>query len=135
VDYGDKLEHCRTSYDAFNRRDLEQLLRLYHDECEWHMSNYDGWPEDRVYRGHEGMAQFFNTWLEPWEYFLISLEEASDLPDDRIFLVAQGHGRGRLSQAPVEIPPLAQIIEFRDGALLRVDNYSDVETARRAAGL
>jgi hypothetical protein len=37
--------------------------------------------------------------------------------------------------AEVEMPPLAQIIDFRDGKVLRVDNYSDVEEGRRAAGL
>ena len=41
---------------------------------------------------------------------------------------------GRLSRAPVESPPFAQIIEFREGRFLRIDNHSEVETALKAAG-
>jgi SnoaL-like domain len=135
VDYGEKLRLLRASNDAFNRRDLEQLLELYHPECEWNMSNYSVWPEDRVYRGHSGLEKFFTAWLDPWTDFRAGFTDAVDLPDLRLFVVVRGDAQGRLSQAPVEIPPFAQIIEFLDGTLLRVDNYSGIETARKAVGI
>lgn len=99
------------------------------------MSNYHGWPERSVYRGHQGLTDFFDTWLEPWEDFHIELKELIDLPGDRGYGIGHGRGHGRSSGAAVELPPLAQISEFRGGRILHVDNYSDIEEARKAAGL
>ena len=52
-----------------------------------------------------------------------------------MLVIGCGRGHGRLSGAEVEMPPLAQIISFRDGKVLHVDNYSEVEEGRSAAGL
>lgn len=99
------------------------------------MSDYAGWPEKQLYAGRQGLAEFFNAWVEPWEDFYVEIGETVDLPGDRSFVIGHARGRGRLSGAAVDLPPLAQIIDFRDGQLLRVHNYSDVEASRRAAGL
>ena len=135
VNQDEKLRLCRASYDAFNRRELEMLLQLYDPTCEWDMSNVAGWPEKRLYQGHDGLAEYFDAWLDPWEEFENVITEAIDLPRDRIFILGYVRGRGRLSEAPVESPPFAQIIEFREGRFLRVDNHSEVEAALKAAGL
>ncbi len=135
MDYEEKLKIGRDSYDAFNRRDIDTLFQLYDPECEWHMSHYHGWPEKPIYRGFAELAEFFDGWLEPWEDFHVEITETVDLPGDRSFVVGHARGRGRISRAQVEIPPLAQIIDFRGGRIFRVDNCSDVVEARRAAGL
>jgi ketosteroid isomerase-like protein len=135
MDHEQKLKLASASYEAFNQRDLEALLKLYDSGCEWDMSNVAGWPEKRVYQGHEGLAAYFDAWLGPWEEFDNVITEAINLPGDRIFILGYVRGRGRLSGAPVESPPFAQIIDFRDGRFLRVDNYSDLEEGRSAAGL
>ena len=135
MDHEQKLKLTHESYEAFNRKDLEALLQLYHPRCVWDVSNYAGWPERQVYEGREGLAEFFDTWLGPWEDFYFEIERILDLPGSRVLVVGCGRGHGRLSGAEVELPPLAQIIEFHDGKVLRVDNYSDVEEGRSAAGL
>jgi ketosteroid isomerase-like protein len=135
MDYAEKARIARESYDAFNRQDLDALLALYDPECEWHMSNYSGWPEKSVYGGHVGMTEFFETWHDPWADFHLEIEQQIDMTGDRCLLIAHGRGRGRGSGAQVELPPLAQIVEFRGARILRVDNYSDVAEGRRDAGL
>ena len=135
MDLEEKLKLTHKSYEAFSRNDLEALLDLYDPRCVWDMSNYAGWPERQVYEGREGMAEFFDTWLGPWEDFYFEIKQVLDLPDSRVLVVGCGRGHGQLSGAEVELPPVAQIIGFRDGKLLRVDNYSDVEEGRSAAGL
>ncbi len=135
MDPEERLTLIRESYEAFSRGDLEALIQLYAADCEWRMSNYAGWPEKHLYAGRQGLAELFNTFVEPWEDFHVEIGETVDLPGDRSFVVGHARGRGRLSGAEVDLPPLAQIIDFRDGQLLRVDNYSDVEAGRRAAGL
>jgi ketosteroid isomerase-like protein len=99
------------------------------------MSHYHGWLERPIYKGHTGLTEVFELWLEPWDDFYIEIREAVDLPGDRSFAVGYNRARGRLSGAEVELPPVAQIVDFRDGRILRVDNYSDIAEARRAAGL
>jgi ketosteroid isomerase-like protein len=99
------------------------------------VSRYAGWPEKQVYRGRNGLTEFFDTWLDPWEDFYFEVERLVNLPGDRVLVVGYGRGRGRLSGADVELPPLAQIIDFRDGRILRVANYSDVEEGQNVGGL
>ena len=135
MDFATKLEIGQASYDAFNRRDIEALLELYDPDCEWLLTNFEGWPEKPVYRGHEGLVEFFHTWLDPWEEFHVEIKEAFDLSGDRTFGVAYNRGRGRLSGALVELPPIGQIVSYRSDRVLRVDNYSDLDQASRAAGL
>jgi hypothetical protein len=54
--------------------------------------------------------------------------------ENRALVKAKGTLRGKAS-AQVDVPPYAEVIEFRDDLIARVDNYSDVEAARRAAGV
>jgi ketosteroid isomerase-like protein len=135
MDYEEKLKLTHESYEAFNRKDLDALLQLYDPDCEWDLTRYAGWPEKQVYKGREGLGEFFDTWLDPWEEFYYEVERVVDLPGDRVLVVGYGRGRGRLSGADVELPPLAQIIDFRDGRVLRVVNYSDVEEGQNATGM
>ncbi len=58
--------------------------------------------------------------------------EIVEAGEDRMFVKATGTFRGKASGAKVDVPPYAQIIEFRDDLIARVENYSDVDTARRA---
>lgn len=135
MDPEEKLTLIRKSYEAFSRNDLEALILLYTPDCEWRMSNYAGWLEKPIYASRQELAEFFNIFVEPWEDFRVEIDETVDLSGDRSFVVGHARGRGRLSGAEVDLPPLAQIIDFRDGQILCVDNYSDVEAGRRAAGL
>jgi ketosteroid isomerase-like protein len=135
VDYEEKLNLTHESYEAFNRNDLEGLLQLYDADCEWNLSNYAGWPERQVYRGREGLAEFFEAWLDPWEDFSYEVKQVVNLPGSRVLVVGYGRGHGRHSGAEVELGPIGQIIDFRGGKVLRVNTYSDVEEARNAAGL
>lgn len=135
MDLAEKGAIGQASYDAFNRRDIDALLALYDSECEWDFSNFSGWPERQIYRGHKGLVEFFHVWLDPWDDFQLEITEVRDLPGDRAFAVGRGKGRGRASGVPVELPPIGQIVEYRDGRILRIVNYSDVDEARRAAGI
>jgi hypothetical protein len=61
--------------------------------------------------------------------------EVIELGDGRIFIAGQMTIRGTASGAEVTGPPFGQIGELRDGLIARIDNYSDLAEARRAAGL
>src|SRR5687768_9965195 len=67
-------------YGAFNRRDLEVFVLLGNDpEVELHTAKLSGEvaPFDLrdVYRGHRGLLEFVERWLEAWSDLRVELEE------------------------------------------------------------
>jgi ketosteroid isomerase-like protein len=61
--------------------------------------------------------------------------EIVEVGEERVLVMGRMTVRGKASGAEVQVPPFAQIIEFRDNRIARVDAYSDAEAGRRAAGL
>jgi ketosteroid isomerase-like protein len=120
----------RSSYAAFNRRDLDTLLELYHPECSWDLSRVTGWPDRGVYRGHEGLRAMFEDWFEAWEEFAAEVSEVQRA-GRRYFIRASFRVRGRESGVPMEFE-WAQIGEAREGRISTVVNYSDIDEAERA---
>src|SRR5215212_10544700 len=43
------------SYGAFNRNDMDALPPLYHPECVWDWSHFEGWPDDSTAHGPEAL--------------------------------------------------------------------------------
>jgi ketosteroid isomerase-like protein len=94
------------------------------------------WVEDpsradgRVYRGHDGVLESFERWLEDFQEYDMKLEQASD-HGDRVFAVAVEHGRGRVSSVEVS-SRIYMVMELRDGKILRYQEFYDEAGARAA---
>ena len=64
------------------------------------------WYEDpqradaRVYRGHSGVREWFERWLDQWDEYVTEAERFVDCGDD-VLVVAHEHGRGAISGATV----------------------------------
>jgi len=125
----------RKSFDAWNRGDIESFVALYHSDCEWGFTHFDGWPEEGTYAGHSGLRRLFEQWLSAWEDFHVEAEEVGPVGDDRVLMQARTFSRGKGSGAYVESPPFWQLCTLREGKLLRVVNYTDRAEALEAAGL
>jgi ketosteroid isomerase-like protein len=81
-----------------------------------------------VYRGHEGVLEFFRTWLEPWQDPTVELVEAIDAGDS-VFIQMLWRGRGQGSGAEVE-RNFFGVYDLRDGLVV---GFRQAET--RAEGL
>lgn len=123
------------SYRAFRDNDLEGLLAQYHPEAVVDFSHWENFPDSPVYRGRDGTEKLLRMLRDVFGEFNVQPIEIVELGPDRVLIEGRIAIRGRASGAEVEAPPFAQIAEFRDNLIARVDNYSDVEAARRAAGL
>jgi ketosteroid isomerase-like protein len=99
------------------------------------MSNYEGFPEEPVLHGYEGLKHFLSLLHEGIGVTKNEPVEMIELDRDRVFVEGRTTIRGDTSGAEVSSPPFGQVIEFRDGLIARVDNYSDPAVARSAAGL
>lgn len=86
-----------------------------------------------VYRGPEGVADFWREWLAAWE--AVEFEyELRDAGDQVVALIDQGM-RGRFTHLRVEFGQYAHVSTFREGLITRWKLYVDQAEALAAAGL
>lgn len=97
------------------------------------------WFEDpqradgRVYRGHEGVRQSWEQWLDQWEDYGSEIERIVDC-GDAVLVVAREHGRGATSGATVSARN-HMVITLREGRILRYREFYEEAAALQAAGL
>src|SRR3954462_9717726 len=97
------------------------------------------WVEDpqradgRVYRGHEGVRESWERWLENFDEWGFEVERISD-HGSRVLVVAVEHGRGSVSEAEVSAHNY-MVFTFRAGKVLRYQEFYDETQALEAVGL
>src|SRR3954451_209789 len=95
------------------------------------------WVEDpqradgRVYRGHAGVRESWERWLENFDEYGWKIERITD-HGNRVLVVALEHARGTGSQ--VEVSARNYIVcSFRAGKISRYEEFYDEGQALRAA--
>jgi ketosteroid isomerase-like protein len=127
----DALHILQRGYELMWREDrLEEALVGLDSDFEWVVP---GHPEGDVRRGPEATIAFFRDWIEPWAELHVDWELLPAEPD-RVLAILDMHGLGRESRAPVEMR-VGQLWTFRDGRAVSMVLYTDVDEARRDAGL
>jgi ketosteroid isomerase-like protein len=109
---------------------MEDALRGLNDDFEWVVPNH---PEGAVRHGADSVIEFFREWTEPWENFELDWEIEEAGPDKALAIIEM-RGRGRVSGVPAEMR-FFQLWTFRDGRAVRMEMFTDIDEARRAAGL
>jgi ketosteroid isomerase-like protein len=117
------------AYEAWSRRDVETLLEVVHPDAEARPilgANIGA----SVYRGHDGLRQWFRDLHQEWESFQTRVTRI-DEHGDRVMCTIDIHARGRASGAVIE-GELYHVIEMRDGLILRLIAFRDRAEAMRA---
>jgi ketosteroid isomerase-like protein len=97
------------------------------------------WVEDpqradrRVYRGHDGVQESFERWLEQWDEFGYEAERFVDCGED-VLVIGHERGRGMTSGASVTSPHFA-VWTIRAGKIARYREFYDEQEAFEATGL
>jgi ketosteroid isomerase-like protein len=109
----------------------ESIPQVFDPEIEWieDPQRADG----HTYRGHAGVRESWERWLEQWEEYGYEAERFIDCGDD-VLVVAREKGRGATSGATVSAR-IYSVITLRDGKILRYREFYDEEAAFEAAGL
>lgn len=130
----ENIELYRDALDAWNRRDLVWILEQAAPDFEFRTAQL--FPGiDPVYRGREGMVEFWTTFIEePWALFRLDIEEILAADDDRVLALITFTGIERGSDTEVTLK-YAHLAAFRGEEVVRIDAYTDWEEARAAAGL
>jgi ketosteroid isomerase-like protein len=127
----ENVELVRRFLDAFNTRDVDALVNLSAEDCEWRP--FRAQLEGTVYRGHDGIRQFLSDMHQDWEIFGIEPLEFRDR-GERVAVIGRVNARGRGSS--VEIESVAGFVHELDRARIRrITSHSDVEAALEAVGL
>src|SRR4051794_8916419 len=128
------VEFVKGLFAAASDMDKEALLsalpELISQTCDPEIE----WYEDpqradaRVYRGHRGVRESFERWLDQWDEYGADTERFVDRGDE-VLVVATEHGRGAMSGATVS-SRIFMVITFRDGKVLRYREFYDEDAAR-----
>jgi ketosteroid isomerase-like protein len=109
----------------------ELIAQTCDPEIEWYEDPQRA--DGRVYRGHAGVRESWEQWLDQWDEYGGEPERFVDCGDD-VLVVAREHGRGARSGATVT-GRLFAVFTIRDGKILRYREFYDETAALEAVGL
>jgi uncharacterized protein len=130
----ENMEVFKRGVEAYDLRDIDALLEDLDPDVEWQpvLQVLLG-GEATVYRGHQGVRDWFRELDAAFAEFHVEIAEIRDLGDR---LVASGRMRARGRASGVDIDsPLAYLIDFRDGKVWRIRTFLDQTEALEAVGL
>jgi ketosteroid isomerase-like protein len=110
----DESAYFRSLYAAFNRRDLEELLRRLSADVDWP----NAWQGGRL-RGREAVRRY---WTEQWAEIDPTVEPltVATLPDGRIAVTVRQVVRDLAGQ-PLSDGTVVHVYRLQDGLVARMD--------------
>ena len=115
----DIAQRAREGIEAFNRGDVEGALEGFSPAIVWEVGR-DLMPDAEVYEGHDGVRRFWAEWRDLFQGFEIEILECRAVDGRRVLSVIRAKGVGAGSGTSVESPEFFQMLEFREGAVVRV---------------
>jgi len=125
-----KIEQFSQLIEAANREDLEGALAFIAEDVVWIAARS---AVQGPYYGHDGIRAFFADNQESFERFEPVVEETRELADS-VLVIGSIHVRGRGSGVDTVVP-MAGIATYRDGKLVRWEDFRERERALAAAAL
>ena len=120
------IELVRRGYEAMRRRDVDELLGYCDPDIEF--VSLVGEVEGEVYRGAEGVRQFFRDLLGVWEVWDVRPERFESARDAVLVTGSSGlRGKGSGLEMTVD---WGQVFRLRDGKVLWTRIYADPAQAR-----
>lgn len=128
----ENAELLKRAVDAYNRRDVDALLRELDPEVEWRpaLPGLLG-AEATVYRGHEGIREMFRDFYEVLDLIEFEYAEVRDL-GGRVVAIGHIRTRGKASGAEIEAP-YVNVADIENGKGTRIRGYLDLDEALDAA--
>jgi len=129
---GDNVELVRGVFAAFAARDFDAITPMLDPELEVRPA-IAGSPEGVVYRGPEGMREFWTQVDAVWDEFLITADEFRDL-GKKVLVLGRVHARGAGSGIVLDTAG-GWLAEVHAGRLIRFESFTNPAAALEAAGI
>jgi ketosteroid isomerase-like protein len=127
----ENVEVMRQIVEAFNRDGVEAVLRHFETDIEW--VGPPEWPDDHLYKGHEGLRKLASQWTETFDEYRLDPERFIDTGASVVVLLFI---RGLIKGSAL---PVAQetswVCQMGNGKATHVQVYFSWEEALEAAGL
>jgi ketosteroid isomerase-like protein len=108
---------------------LPELVRgLFHEDAEW--VEAPDRVDAKTYRGHVGIQESFEKWLDQWEDYRIEALRFEDHADS-VFVAARESGRGHGSGVSTDATVFS-VVTFRNGKISHYREFYDEAAAREA---
>jgi ketosteroid isomerase-like protein len=123
----EQIELVRRVFAATQNRDFETVLSLFDPEVELVVGAGVS-IETGSFQGREAVGGWFTRWFGAFmPGYRLEIEEICDL-GDRVAAAQRHTGRGRSSEAPVEMLN-GSVHWVRAGKVVRIELYADAEQA------
>jgi ketosteroid isomerase-like protein len=124
------LDLVYSIYAAWGRGDFSAI--------EWADSEIEfvivGGPDPGSWKGLSGMAEGWRGWLAAWDDYGAEADAYRELDRGRVLVFGRMSGRGKTSRVNVETE-FANLLDIRDGRVVRLTLYSNRERASADLGL
>jgi ketosteroid isomerase-like protein len=128
----DNVETLRRYHELLNETG-EIATELLDPEVEMHM--FRGSPIPGPYRGHDGVRRWHEDTFDVIDAWRLELDEAITGDDpDMMVAINRFVGRMKHTNLPANFP-LAVVVRFRNGRIVRFDGYRERSEAVEAAGI
>lgn len=120
----ENLQVVKEGYAAFSRGDIAGLLEKFSQDAEWHIPG-TGLPLAGTYRGHDGIAQFFQKLSQEAE--ILHFQPREFLADgDRVLVVGSERTKVRATNRTVELDWIMSFT-LRNGKVTNFREYTDTK--------
>jgi ketosteroid isomerase-like protein len=123
------VETVHRAFERWNRGDREKLAADVDPELELHSRMLGG-----VVRGPDGLRSWFLEIDQQFEEWRAQIAEVREVGRDRLLVLGEIHLRGRESEVEFD-QPMAWLMDFRDGRVLRLQLFTHRSEALEAIGL
>src|SRR6476620_7298287 len=129
----ENVETVMSTFRAFQEHDDAALFANYAPGIEWDMRGYSPWTDRELFRGHDGVREFFRLWLEDFTGYQF---EALDPVEagERVVVTVVDRAEGKRSGARIERVH-GQVWTVHDGLVIRVQVLDSRDEALKAVGL
>ena len=128
----ENIEVVRRTGAAYNRRDVEGLKRMFHDDAEVY-DFLEGRAEESPVRGGAGIARWLAREADIWEEVRADAFDFREV-DDWVVAIGRGIARGKGSGVLLEMPA-AWVFKVSEGRIRYMRAYRDPSEALEAVGL
>jgi ketosteroid isomerase-like protein len=132
------VELVRDLLKVFAERDHERAFEFYDPDIEWDASRVGEVTPDlaQVYRGHEGVRDYWRGWLSAWRDLVFDVEDVREgASGEVVALIRNQRQWGRHSGVETEVPAYGLVFTIKEGKVIRWRAFPDQPKALEAAGL
>jgi ketosteroid isomerase-like protein len=120
-------------FEGVNERDFKRVMDHYAEDVV--LVVQEGFLNTGTFEGKEAVGEWFGDWFRTLSEYHFDIDEARELEEGPIFMVASHQGSGRASGAEFPAREIAYLFRVEGGKVIRVQLFSTRENALEAASL